>query len=78
LAHRCPTCGKIVESERDKLSANVFVWTFMTVIVWGIFFHVSQWTLAWWSERRDLVVFSCAIPVIAIYFWVLYLRGKNR
>ena len=31
-----PTCGQWVKNERYKLEANVFVWTMMSVLIWGM------------------------------------------
>ena len=75
---RCPACGQIVESKRDKLAANVATWTFLTVIVWGITLSLAQWTVAWWSERRDLVIMFAAISVVAGYYWIQYLRERSK
>ena len=75
---KCPTCGQRVESEREKLGEKVFVFTSMTVLVWGMVLFTSTWTVAWFAERRDLIIFFAAILVIAIYFWVQFLQEPSH
>lgn len=75
---KCPTCGQLIKSEREKLSANVVVWTSMTVLIWGMVLFASTWTVAWWAERRDMVIIFAGLPVVALYFWVQFLRERGK
>lgn len=74
---KCPTCGQIVETERDKTKVNVFTWTTMTILVWGMTLFSSTWTASWWADRLDMVIMFSAFPLIAVYFWIRLLRGKR-
>jgi hypothetical protein len=75
---QCPTCGQWIKNERYKLEANVFVWTVMTVLVWGMVLFTSEWTVAWFSARAHMLIMFAAIPVAAVYFWIRLLRERGR
>lgn len=77
--YKCPACGQWVKSERYKMESYVFVWTTMTVLLWSMLLVSSRGqSLAWWAQRRDLVVIFACIPVVAVYFWVQYLRERKK
>lgn len=79
MSHRCPTCGHLVESARDKLGASVFFWSGMTLFFWGLALSVPpQWAVAWWAERTHLTLPVVVIPAVAVYYWVQYLRERRK
>lgn len=76
--HRCSGCGQAHESKYDKLVGHVFVWTFLTVSVWGCALGQAEWSMAWWKERLSLVEVFSVVTVVAAYFWVQFLRERRR
>lgn len=82
IAERCRTCGQLVVPEKtpkERLHQNLFVWTFMSVFLWGTILSVPpQWTVAWWSARTHVWLPLTVVPAVAIYFWAQFLCARWR
>jgi hypothetical protein len=75
---RCPKCGQHVQSEREKRSLDVFVWTLMSLCFWGAALSEAVWTLEWWGQRWQFVFLGVCLLAGAAYPWVRLLRERSR
>jgi hypothetical protein len=85
MSERCRECGQPIPEKTAeylvhyRLSRHVFVWSFMTLFLWGTVLTVPpQWTFAWWAARTHLWLPLTVVPVVAGYFWVKFLRERKR
>lgn len=85
LTKRCTKCGQRMSDETVRhlegyeLNKNVFAWSVMTVVFWGTALTLPiQWTVAWWTARPSVALLLVVMPVVAIYFWVLFLRERRK
>lgn len=75
---RCPTCGQTVESGVDKYQRHVFVWSTMTVLIWGMTLFSAEWTVAFWAARWEMAVIFACLPIVALYFWLQLFRERKQ
>jgi hypothetical protein len=74
---QCPDCGGRVETPRDKVKRNVFVWTASSLFFWIITVEIAEWTLTWWIARPHVVSVLAVMSVAASYWWVRLIKGTR-
>lgn len=75
---RCPSCGQVIETERDKANRDVFVWTLVSVLFIGSGFTAATWTFAWWVDRKDLLCIQLILVAVTVWHWVRFVRVRRQ